>query len=422
MTNAEIPGDSALDLSTLEPHVATLASSGLAGWRLSEADLDVLARAPLVDAEIQRLADDGPATRDVRWDAVERAVEAAIETIGRPFSESARHQFGFTAPSGGAWDLKERQARAADAMSKSWSWYRTTSAKFGGLKPGQYVIRLVSLALLGFRDPVAVQADLQEKGSAPARSLPDGEPETPTSRDPKQPDAPREPGHPPTHESGRSHDVEPIVVRPWQLALGLVIVGAVAAFVWYSNSTARENLSIAEARAECSKEQRRRSGDGSPAVAFGQFISGDAAFGAVVARGKAADPVTARSGETVRVRIRLSNAGPRAIPSSCVAAAVPESASINPAVTFYVLSPEADPQELRDDVSVVVPGGGPVCLEFVRGSGRVMNARLATIDQSASKASPIVPDTGTVDVGTEHTRSVGFDFKVVSEDLGAGCG
>ena len=155
-------------IDRLEPVIQAFATAGRQRWRSILTDVSELERLSAVQAELEYM--DG-VTRDANAvrDAIESAVERAIQRIADPFSDAARAHFGY----GNDEKLQgERFALAAPHLGfKSARWYdgERSESPYFGIKPRDYIIRLVTYALAGAEDPIAcVDAERRRGGGASA--------------------------------------------------------------------------------------------------------------------------------------------------------------------------------------------------------------------------------------------------------------
>jgi hypothetical protein len=153
------------DFAAAEPEVAKFAHAGLQGWRNEGVDVAALLR---LEAVREKLIGVGA---DAEREAVERAIEAAIERLPKPFAPAAKAHFGFDPDLEGP-GIVVRQERAANLLATlSGRWYRQANSKYLGLQPEEYVVALVAASLAGADDSLALVAATKGDGASPAPSL-----------------------------------------------------------------------------------------------------------------------------------------------------------------------------------------------------------------------------------------------------------
>jgi hypothetical protein len=138
----------------IKPKIAALAAKGRRSWEPIEIDFALLTSVRLVRnrlAGLDAAARDNP---DAELDAIGGALEAAIQSLPNPYRSAALEHFGFTdqrpdKPLQGA-----REKRAAEKFGKGDGWYRKPNAKYFGMKPGEYVIALITCAFCGIANPI----------------------------------------------------------------------------------------------------------------------------------------------------------------------------------------------------------------------------------------------------------------------------
>jgi hypothetical protein len=162
----------------IQPAITAYAAAGQRFWRGPEVeppvDVELLLGLPAVQQELARFDGDVEADIQAGADAIDAAIKSAIASLPKQFSEAALEQFGFTYrdPISTPYGKGDRELRAARALGRTTQrWYDQPNKIYGGLKPRDYVIALVTCALFGVRDPVAFTAQ-REQGTSDQTSGP----------------------------------------------------------------------------------------------------------------------------------------------------------------------------------------------------------------------------------------------------------
>ena len=159
----------------IKPKIAALAAKGRRSWEPIEIDFALLTSVRLVQDRLAGLDAAARANPDAELDAIGGALQAAIQSLPNPYRNAALEHFGFTdqgpdKPLQGA-----REKRAVEAFGKGDGWYRKPNAKYFGMKPGEYVIALVTCAFCGIANPIDYiarrGADVEAAPSGPQAEL-----------------------------------------------------------------------------------------------------------------------------------------------------------------------------------------------------------------------------------------------------------
>jgi hypothetical protein len=119
-------------------------------------DIQVLCNLPLVREQFAELGAGSDADLDVRRDAIEQALAAAIKSLPDPFYIAALEHFGLEDKGEKPLGKVAREERAAAVLERSHRWYVEAgrSNDYLGMTPSRYVIALVTFALCGNPDPI----------------------------------------------------------------------------------------------------------------------------------------------------------------------------------------------------------------------------------------------------------------------------
>jgi hypothetical protein len=142
-------------VARLEPVMRALAKAGRQRWRRQLVDVRELEALPAVQELLVAFGSDVNPDPDARRDAIDVAVENAAGRLPAPFSSAALEHFGI-ANDDVAQDRRFELAATELGMTTA-RWYDKPvhEPPYAGLKPRDYVIRLVTYALVGIDDPVA---------------------------------------------------------------------------------------------------------------------------------------------------------------------------------------------------------------------------------------------------------------------------
>ena len=131
------------------------AKAGRQRWRQQLTDIRELEDLPVVQEALEEFGPDVVPDANTRRDAIDAAIERAIARLPFPFSSAALEHFGIANnETAQAHRFKEAAAQLGVTTAR---WYdkNVYDAPYNGLKPREYVIRLVTYALVGVDDPVA---------------------------------------------------------------------------------------------------------------------------------------------------------------------------------------------------------------------------------------------------------------------------
>jgi hypothetical protein len=142
----------------IQPVIAAFAAAGRREWRDGRVDVQPLVDLVAVREQLDALDGTARASPDARANAIEAAIEAAINTLPDPFRTAALDHFAFTDDKPTPRTKGERERLAAKSFSKGDRWYRKPTSRYYDLSPQDYVIALVAAALCGVADPVAFTA------------------------------------------------------------------------------------------------------------------------------------------------------------------------------------------------------------------------------------------------------------------------
>jgi hypothetical protein len=206
----------------IQPAITAYAAAGQRFWRGPEVeppvDVELLLGLPVVQQELARFDGDVEADLQAGADAIDAAIKSAIASLPKQFSEAALEQFGFTYrdPIATPYGKGDRELRAARALGRTTQrWYDQPNKIYGGVKPRDYVVALVTCALCGVRDPLAFSAE-REQGTNDQRV------------DPR--DAPRP-------------SLRLLIARyRWQVVLGLVLLVCAAALAIALGESAQQHI------------------------------------------------------------------------------------------------------------------------------------------------------------------------------------
>ena len=134
----------------VEAQLARFAEAGSDDWR-HDARLDsaLLASLPAVQARL--VAGGGVPPADQERDAIEAAIEGAIDALPQPFAQAARDYFGFTRPAAAK---TKREERAGKTLSYTGRWFRKPTSRYFGLTPREFVVALTTASLCEAPDPL----------------------------------------------------------------------------------------------------------------------------------------------------------------------------------------------------------------------------------------------------------------------------
>lgn len=143
------------DFDRVHAQVATIAREGVRAWYIERVDVASLLALPAVARALATLdAAAVPAASSPEFVAIERALEEASNALPQPFACAALAYFGFA--NALQQKITPRQNDAAACFGKvDGRWYRLEQPALFGLQPQQYVVELVTAALLGISEPRA---------------------------------------------------------------------------------------------------------------------------------------------------------------------------------------------------------------------------------------------------------------------------
>jgi hypothetical protein len=142
-------------IKRIEPEIAALAAMGRRRWEPAKINVDLLTSLPLVQDRLAQLDPLARSDPDAEVKAISDALEAAIQTIPRPYKSAALDHFGFTDEEPQPMYQEPREDRAAKAWGYGAGWYRRPRAEYFGMQTRQYVITLATCAFCGITNPIA---------------------------------------------------------------------------------------------------------------------------------------------------------------------------------------------------------------------------------------------------------------------------
>ena len=149
----EQPVDTAL-FAQIEPLVAAFGDSGKREWRHGASEIRTLVELPAAQEQLAAFEPQHRASPDAAADAVESAVEVAIGKLADPFRSAALAHFGYADERLKPRNKGEREEQAAKCFDRSDRWYRKPAgARFGERAPRDYVVALVTTALISSSEP-----------------------------------------------------------------------------------------------------------------------------------------------------------------------------------------------------------------------------------------------------------------------------
>lgn len=158
-------GRKGADFRAVEQAVGEFAHEGQQRWRQKGIRLEPLLALDAVQ-ETMNPQGEGP---DAQRDAVEAAIEAAVERLGNPEREAARAYFGFD---GDSQKRGARQTRAGEILGMKDRTFRGTRGDPSS--PQAQIVRLVTVELVGEGDPLDAERSAESLAARAEELEPDG--------------------------------------------------------------------------------------------------------------------------------------------------------------------------------------------------------------------------------------------------------
>jgi hypothetical protein len=206
--------------------VTTFALAGPVQWRMiggkPHSDVELLLSLPFVQEQLASFDGDPEADANAAADAIEVAIQRAIDLLPSPYQEAAREHFGFGEREldGVIPDQNIREERAARKLGRtSHRWYKDPNKEHTGLAPREYVVALIACLLCGISNP-AVR--VRELAPSPLKQEP-----PPDTSEPPPPRFPQLARQRPTRMPARRSIA---LALGGLLACGAVVAAALGAF------------------------------------------------------------------------------------------------------------------------------------------------------------------------------------------------